>query len=133
MQRILITGANSGIGRATALHLAGKGYTVYAAMRDLAKAKKLLELAASAGAEVHPVRLDVNDDASVREAVAEIQGSGGPVDVMINNAGIAFNAAVEDVDIDQGRAVFETNYWGIIRCVSGCAAPGCESRVRATL
>ena len=117
MQRVLITGANSGIGRATALHLAGKGYTVYAAMRDLAKAKKLLELAASAGAEVHPVRLDVNDDASVREAVAEIQGSGGPVDVMINNAGIAFNAAVEDVDIDQGRAVFETNYWGIIRCV----------------
>ena len=117
MQRVLITGANSGIGRATALHLAGEGYQVYAAMRDLEKAKKLLDLAEAAGTVVKPVRLDVNDDASVAEAVKEIHASGGPLDVMVNNAGIAFNAAVEDVDIDAGRAVFETNFWGIIRCI----------------
>lgn len=127
MQRVLITGANSGIGRATALHLGEAGYQVYAAMRNLEKAEKLMDLAEAAGIELVPVRLDVNDDASVREAVAEIEASGGALDVMVNNAGIAFNAAVEDVDIDAGRAVFETNFWGIIRCVQA-VLPGMRAR-----
>ena len=116
MKRVLITGSNSGIGRSTAILLAAQGYEVYAAMRDLDKATKLLDGAAAANTQVKPIVLDVNDDASVRDAVASIETDHGPLDILINNAGIALNAAVEDVDIEVGKGVFETNFWGIIRC-----------------
>jgi NAD(P)-dependent dehydrogenase (short-subunit alcohol dehydrogenase family) len=113
MEKVLITGANSGIGRATALRLASAGYRVFGAMRDTAKATKLLGLAAERGCEVEPIELDVTSEASVRAAIAEV----GPLDVLINNAGIGWNATTEDVDIDAAKVVFETNYWGVVRCV----------------
>jgi len=116
MKRVLITGSNSGIGRSTAILLAAQGYEVYAAMRDLDKATKLLDGAAAANTQVKPIVLDVNDDASVRDAVASIETDHGPLDILINNAGIALNAAVEDVDIEVGKGVFETNFRGNIRC-----------------
>jgi len=116
MQRVLITGSNSGIGRSTAILLAAQGYEVFAGMRDVNKATKLLEGSDAAGAKLQVIALDVNDDTSVTEAVSSIESSAGPIDVLINNAGIALNAAVEDVDIELGKAVFETNFWGIIRC-----------------
>jgi NAD(P)-dependent dehydrogenase (short-subunit alcohol dehydrogenase family) len=112
MATALVTGANSGIGRATAVKLAAAGHRVYAGMRDTGKAEKLLGLAAADGLEVTPVPMDVTDDASVRAAVE----TAGPVDLLVNNAGIGWNATVEDVDIEQARIVFDTNYWGVIRC-----------------
>ena len=116
MESVLITGANSGIGRSTAVHLAASGYRVFAAMRNKQKAEKLLALAAQAGCEVTPIQLDVGDDASVRRAVDEIHDSVGGLDVLINNAGVAMNATVEDIDIEAAKEVFDTNYWGVIRC-----------------
>ena len=62
----VVTGANSGIGRATAVHLASAGHTVYGTVRSVAKAEKLNAMAASAGVEVNLVELDVGDDESVR-------------------------------------------------------------------
>lgn len=115
MESVLVTGANSGIGRSTALHLASSGYRVFAAMRDTHKAEKLLDLASQAGCQVEPIELDVCDDASVKSAVEQVHGSAGGLDVLINNAGVGMNAAVEDVEIDAAKAVFDTNYWGIIR------------------
>lgn len=112
---VLITGANSGIGRATALRLAAGGHRVVAAMRDTAKAEKLLALAAEAGTQVEPIELDVNDAESVRRGIE----AAGRVDVLINNAGIGWNATVEDVDIEEAKVVFETNFWGAIRCAQG--------------
>ncbi|MDE0884131.1 MAG: SDR family oxidoreductase [Myxococcota bacterium] len=116
MKRVLVTGSNSGIGRSTAILLAAQGYEVFAGMRNLDKATKLLQGAEAANTELKPIVLDVNDDASVQEAVASIEAQSGPVDILINNAGIALNAAVEDVDIEVGKGVFETNFWGLIRC-----------------
>ncbi|MCP5068388.1 MAG: SDR family oxidoreductase [bacterium] len=116
MDTVLITGANSGIGRAAAVRLAESGYRVHAAMRDTAKAGKLQGLAEQAGCEVHPVELDVCDAGSVERGVAQVLALDGRIDVLINNAGIGWNATVEDVDIDSAKAVFETNYWGVIRC-----------------
>ena len=116
MQRVLITGSNSGIGRATAIHLGQHGYEVFAAMRDLDKAERLLELAAKENSRVHPTKLDVNDDTSVNKAVGELISDSGPIDVLINNAGIGMNATLEDVDIEEAKHVFDTNFWGIIRC-----------------
>ncbi|RPG09512.1 MAG: SDR family oxidoreductase, partial [Proteobacteria bacterium TMED72] len=106
------TGADGG----TALHLAANGYEVFAGMRNLDKAERLLEMAAQAKATVHPIELDVNSDASVKKATGDILSDSGPLDVLVNNAGIGMNATVEDVDIEEAKLVFETNFWGIIRC-----------------
>ena len=66
------TGANSGIGRATALHLAEQGHLVYGTVRDKAKATKLLAMAEERGVEVLLVELEVTDDESVRRGMAEV-------------------------------------------------------------
>jgi NAD(P)-dependent dehydrogenase (short-subunit alcohol dehydrogenase family) len=127
MQNVLITGANSGIGRATAVRLASAGYRVHAAMRDTAKAGKLLSLAEQAGCEVETVQLDVTDAESVRRGAEQVLSSAGHLDVLINNAGIAWNATVEDVDVEEAKIVFETNYWGVIRCIQAFL-PGMRAR-----
>lgn len=123
MFRVLVTGANSGIGRSTALRLAAAGHHVSAAMRSTPKAEKLLALAKEAGVDVRPVELDVTDDDSVRRGVEEA----GPIDVLVNNAGIGWNATTEDVDIEAAKVVFETNYWGAIRCIQS-VLPGMRER-----
>jgi len=113
MKNVLVTGANSGIGRATAVRCAVAGHRVFAAMRDVAKADKLLALAFEAGVEVEPVELDVTDGDSAHRCFE----ASPPIDVLVNNAGIAWNAVVEDVEIDAAKRVFETNYWGVLRCI----------------
>lgn len=132
MPTALVTGSNSGIGRATALRLAADGHRVFAAMRTLAKGEKLLALAEKEGLEVEPLQLDVSDGASVREAFAKVRADAGALDVLVNNAGVGFNSTVEDVDIDEAKAVFETNYWGIIRCIQG-ALPGMRENGSGTI
>ena len=67
----VVTGANSGIGRATAVHLASAGHTVYGTVRSVAKADKLNAMAEAAGVEVHLVELDVGDDESVRSRIRD--------------------------------------------------------------
>jgi NAD(P)-dependent dehydrogenase (short-subunit alcohol dehydrogenase family) len=62
------------------------------------------------------VTLDVSDDVSVRDGVAEVMAKAGRIDVLVNNAGVGYNATVEDLDIERAKALFETNYWGVIRC-----------------
>ncbi len=116
MKTVLITGANSGIGRATALALAAADYRVFAGMRSLGKAEKLLALAKEAGTEVVPVEIDVSDDGSVRRGIDETLKQAGELDILINNAGIGWNATVEDVEIEAAKEVFEANFWGVIRC-----------------
>jgi NAD(P)-dependent dehydrogenase (short-subunit alcohol dehydrogenase family) len=112
----VVTGSNSGIGRSTAIRLAQAGHEVYGTMRDPARGGKLAELAAAAGVTVHPVALDVTDDASVRTGIAEVLEQAGRIDVLVNNAGIGYNAVTEDLDIERCREVFETNFYGIVRC-----------------
>ena len=119
----LVTGANSGIGRSIAAHLAGQGHTVYAGMRDVGKADKLLAKAGEAADHIFPITVDVTDDTSVAEAFA----GAGPLDVLVNNAGIGLNATTEDLDLDDGRRVFETNLWGTIRCIQA-ALPAMRER-----
>src|SRR5437588_4477374 len=75
----VVTGANSGIGRATAIHLAGAGHEVYGTVRDFAKAEKLRTMSEAAGVEVKLVQLDVADDTSVEKGMAEIIEQAGRV------------------------------------------------------
>ncbi|MEM7407795.1 MAG: SDR family oxidoreductase [Pseudomonadota bacterium] len=110
----LVTGTSSGIGLATSVHLAANGYRVFAGMRNLAKAQKLESAAADLPLTV--VQMDVTDDASVASAFAAAE-SAGPVDVLVNNAGIGGATPVEDTTIEEHQAMFDTNYFGAMRCI----------------
>ncbi len=132
MAVIVVTGANSGIGRATAVHLAAAGHTVHGAMRDLGKAGKLHEEASAAGARVHEVEIDVSDDESVRRGIADVLDRDGRIDVLVNNAGLGYNKVVEEIDIEAGKALFDVNYWGVVRC-SQAVLPSMRERGAGTI
>ena len=112
----VVTGANSGIGRATAVHLASAGHTVYGTVRSVAKAEKLNAMAASAGVEVNLVELDVGDDESVRAGFGRILGDVGRVDHLVNNAGVGGNAVVEECSAEMFLDVMNFDLCGATRC-----------------
>jgi NAD(P)-dependent dehydrogenase (short-subunit alcohol dehydrogenase family) len=113
----LVTGTSTGIGFATALHLARHGHTVVATMRNLAKAGPLEEAARGEGLPVTIRELDVTRQESIERAVAATRESEGPVDVLVNNAGIGGATPLELVPEAEHRAMFEANYWGAIRLI----------------
>jgi NAD(P)-dependent dehydrogenase (short-subunit alcohol dehydrogenase family) len=106
---VLITGCSSGIGRATAEHLAEKGWTVYATARRPESISDLEEK----GCKL--LALDVNDEESMRSAVAAVEEAEGAVGVLVNNAGYSQSGAVEEVPMDQVRRQFDTNVFGLVR------------------
>ena len=114
MKVALVTGTSSGIGFATSLHLARNGYRVFAGMRNMAKAEALREAAVSLPLDI--VQMDVTVQASTDAAFA-IAREVGPIDVLVNNAGIGAATPLELTPEDEHRAVFETNYFGAIRCI----------------
>jgi len=108
---ILITGASSGIGRATAVRLAEGGHTVFAAAR---RVDRLAELARETSGNVIPVELDVCDPSSVRKAVETVaELAPGGLDVLVNNAGYALTGPAETLATEDVRAQFETNVIGL--------------------
>jgi len=111
----LITGSSSGIGLATSLYLARRGYTVWATMRNLEKASELRKIIESERLPIELAQLDVCDDSSVKEAVAQILQKSGRIDVLINNAGYGLRGAIEEVSLDEWKRQFETNFYGVIR------------------
>lgn len=117
MPSVLITGANKGIGLASALLLGRSGYTVHATMRDLSRSRELADTVEKEKLPIRIAEMDVNSDASVKEAIGAIQTKHGPIDILINNAGIARRGAVEELPISEFRSLMETNYLGAIRCI----------------
>ena len=112
MLSALITGTSTGIGLETALLFARRGYRVYAGARNPA-ASEGLQRAVAEGLSLTPIALDVDRDECVRQAVAQV----GPVDVLVNNAGIGSVAAVELMPMEKIRALFETNVFGTVRMI----------------
>lgn len=102
----LVTGASSGIGEAAANQLTAAGFTVYGtSRRGAAGANRAFPLLA----------LDVTDDASVQAASSELERREGCIDLLVNNAGIGITGAAEESSIEQVRALFETNFHGVVR------------------
>jgi NAD(P)-dependent dehydrogenase (short-subunit alcohol dehydrogenase family) len=122
----VITGTSTGIGLETSVHLARNGYRVFAAMRNLRKADALREAAGDLPVEI--VELDVTSQPSVDAAFARV-AEAGPVDVLVNNAGIGGATPLELVPEDEHRAMFETNYFGAVRCIQAVLA---DMRERGT-
>ena len=124
----VVTGANSGIGRATAIHLANNGHEVYGTVRDRSRATKLEAMAAERGAVVELVELDVAEDDSVRRGFDEIlRRTGGRVDVLVNNAGVGANAVVEETTPAELLDVMNVNLCGALRCAQA-VLPGMRER-----
>ena len=132
MAVIVITGCSSGFGMLAALEFARRGDSVYATMRNTAKADRLHAGAEAAGAPVEVLQLDVNDIRSVGAAIEEVIRREGRIDVVVNNAGIGIEGPVEDFDDDEVLAVFETNLFGVIR-VTRAVLPHMRSRGSGTI
>ena len=111
MTTTLITGGNRGIGHETARRLIAAGQTVWIGARDTERGRQAAE---TLGASF--VQLDVTDDLSVAAAVDTVRDEAGHLDVLINNAGILGGVtSPEDMTVDQLRAVYETNVFGVVR------------------
>jgi NAD(P)-dependent dehydrogenase (short-subunit alcohol dehydrogenase family) len=105
---VVVTGANNGIGLATALELAGAGYAVIGTARSAEKAQVLLDAAAERGVDVRTVLLDVADAESTAKGFAEIAAM-TEIWAVVNNAGFAQAGSIEDVDDDAVRYQLEVN------------------------
>ncbi len=116
MRSVVITGTSKGIGYETALTFARAGYRVHATMRNPSQSPALEKLAASEGLPITVSAMDVDNDDSVRDGMAAIQSQHGPVDVLVNNAGVERAGSIEEQSIDDFRATMETNYFGVLRC-----------------
>src|SRR2546427_10181365 len=102
-----VTGASSGIGRATAALLAGSGYRVFGAARNIAGVKPI--------PNVEFLQLDVRDDESVKEAVRSLLSRAGRIDALVNNAGYTLIGSLEETSIEEAKQLFETNFFGVLR------------------
>jgi NAD(P)-dependent dehydrogenase (short-subunit alcohol dehydrogenase family) len=111
----VITGSSSGIGLATSLALARTGYLTYATMRNLAKRDSIQSTAEKQHLSIRTVQLDVTDKNSVKNAIQSILSESGRIDLLVNNAGYGLTGALEDIRIDEIRALYETNLFGVIR------------------
>ncbi len=115
MKTALVTGASSGFGLLASVELARQGFTVFATMRDVTRARALERTAISAGVSVHVLPLDVTQDESVQACVDAVKARTGRLDVVVNNAGVAVGGFFEDQSDDEVRGQFETNFFGVLR------------------
>ncbi len=118
-RHVLVTGANSGIGLATVLHLADRGFRVTGTVRSPAKAKVVAAAAAAADVEIETIELDVTDADRCAAVIDEV----GPIHGLVNNAGYGLTGAVEDVGDDEVHQVLETMVVAPIR-LARLAVPG---------
>jgi NAD(P)-dependent dehydrogenase (short-subunit alcohol dehydrogenase family) len=120
MPTVLITGASTGIGEATALRLARKGWTVLAGVRDPAAGERLTAAAQTSAGRVLPLTLDVTDAAQIAQAAervaqetgASAQSPAGKLDALINNAGVGYGGPLELLPIEDLRHQLEVNVLG---------------------
>ena len=123
----VITGARSGIGLATAITLARAGHTVIATTRVPGSADELSSAIAAEKLPISILALDVDDDASVDQAVQQTLAQHDRIDVLVNNAGIAGPAPVAETPLEFFRRIMETNYFGALRCIKAML-PGMLAR-----
>ena len=111
----LVTGSSSGIGFETALLLARNGFNTYASIRNLEKSKNIAQIGNKEKLPLQVVQLDVNDYRSVKEAIDKVVAENQRIDVLVNNAGYGLLGALEDLSIEEIKAQFETNFFGVVR------------------
>lgn len=114
---VLVTGCSSGIGLATCHVLSRNNFMTYGTVRNLSKAKKIQDLINGENLSLKILRLDVNDNQSIKLAVKKILTDTGRIDVLINNAGYGMFGPVEEITTQEVKKQFETNFFGTIRLI----------------
>jgi NAD(P)-dependent dehydrogenase (short-subunit alcohol dehydrogenase family) len=132
MSVVLISGASGGIGRLTALAFARAGHQVAAGSRSAGRAADLAATAVAESLSLRVVSLDVIVPDSVSRAVRETRELFGPVDVLVNNAGVMSAGPVEAAPEDSARRVFETNFFGPLRLIQA-VLPSMRERRRGSI
>lgn len=117
MQTVIITGANRGIGLETALAFGRAGYEVFATVRNPGKAAVLKQKINAESLPITIFDMDVDSDESVKKGIDTILKVAGSIDVLINNAGIERHGSIEEIPMTDFKAVMETNYFGVLRCI----------------
>ena len=117
MKSVIITGASRGIGLDAAIAFGRAGYRVFATMRNPEKALDLKRKISTESLNIVLSAMDVDSDESVRHGMESILKENGPVDVLVNNAGIERHGSVEELPMADFKAVMETNYFGVLRCI----------------
>jgi NAD(P)-dependent dehydrogenase (short-subunit alcohol dehydrogenase family) len=117
MKSVLITGTSKGIGFEAALSFARGGYKVFATMRNLEAASTLQKQIAEESLNVIIYKMDVDSDESVKHCIQSIIKDHGNIDVLVNNAGIERHGSIEELPMSDFKAIMETNYFGVIRCI----------------
>lgn len=111
---VLITGASSGIGQVCAMYLAKRGYWVFGTSRH----SEIAEVSGnSQSGKLGMMKLDVNSDLSVRQAIKLIMEKAGRLDVLVNNAGIGIAGSIENTTSQLAKLQFETNFFGLHRMI----------------
>jgi len=115
---VLVIGSSSGIGEACALHLASKGWDVFAGVRQPRDAERLRE---SASGSLSPVTLDVTDESSIDSALAEVsERTSGRLTAVLNNAGVAIGGPLEYLSLEEWRRQLEVNVIGPVAVTRAC-------------
>ena len=113
-QTVVITGATSGVGLATARLLAARGARLVLVARNESALKALAEELRARGGEAEPVTADVADETALRRAAAVAEARFGGLDAWVNNAGVSLYGRLSDTPLEDQRRLFETNYWGAV-------------------
>ncbi|MBS1747798.1 MAG: SDR family oxidoreductase [Bacteroidetes bacterium] len=116
MSNIIITGCSSGIGFATALLLAKNKHVVFATMRQPSRNTELQDIADNKNLPINILPLDVTDNNSIKNAIAQVLYHTDKIDVLINNAGIGTLGSVEELPIEDFIHQMDTNFIGTVRC-----------------
>jgi NAD(P)-dependent dehydrogenase (short-subunit alcohol dehydrogenase family) len=124
MSTWLITGCSTGLGRALAEAVIASGHNAVVTARDV---EKVADLAADKTDRVLPLPLDVTDIAQIRNAIGKAEEQFGGIDVLVNNAGYGYRAAVEEGDDSDIRALFETQFFGAVAMIKA-VLPGMRAR-----
>ena len=117
----LVTGSSSGIGFETALALARENYFTYASMRNTSKAGKIQEIAKKENLNLTVIELDMDKEDSIKSAVKKIQEQKGRIDVLVNNAGYGLFGCIEDITMEELKAQFQTNFFGVVSLIQEIA------------
>ncbi len=113
-QVLVITGASSGIGRATAVMAASRGAIVVLAARGKDALDALADEIGRSGGRAIAIACDVSDPVAVRRLADEAVARCGRIDTWVNNAGVAIAARLEDLPIEDARRLFDVNFWGVV-------------------
>jgi NAD(P)-dependent dehydrogenase (short-subunit alcohol dehydrogenase family) len=116
-QVAVVTGSSSGIGFETSLLLARNGIYTYATMRNQSKSEEILALARNDNLPLKTLHLDVTNEKSILEAIKKIIAEKGRIDILVNNAGYSLLGPLEQLQINEIKEEFETNFFGIIKLI----------------